>query len=177
MGKHTTLYDEDFLSWTDVQVAELRKLASLPELSNAMDWENLIEEVETLGRSEISSVRNKIEVALEHILKAYCDPDSLSVMQWRKETDGFLDQARDDYRKSMHQRLDVEALWKRAGRSAFRQLEGYVQFIPPGIVSTCPFSLEQLIDERFTFEHALRHMHATKGGNKPFEFSAGRREQ
>ena len=47
-----SLYDDDIVSWAEQQAAALRELAAKPELSNVVDWENLIEEVETLGRSE-----------------------------------------------------------------------------------------------------------------------------
>lgn len=41
------LYDEDFWSWTQEQAGAL-----LRRDLDAIDWENLIEEIETLGRSE-----------------------------------------------------------------------------------------------------------------------------
>ena len=44
-----TLYDDDIVTWAEQQAAALRELAAKPELANAVDWENLIEEVETLG--------------------------------------------------------------------------------------------------------------------------------
>ncbi len=170
MGKHATLYDDDFLSWTELQAAELRKLAARPELSNAMDWDNLIEEVESLGRGELSGVKSKLVRALEHLIKAYCDSQSRSKDGWATEVTYFLAEAREDYRPSMKQRFTVDELWQKAARSAFEVLRIYNIHIPPGIPSVCPFTVEQLVDERMTFQIALDHLSVTKGGNAPFEF-------
>ncbi len=46
-----TLYDDDIVTWADEQVAALRALAARSDLSNAVDWENVIEEIESVGRS------------------------------------------------------------------------------------------------------------------------------
>jgi hypothetical protein len=172
MHKTSQLYDDDFYAWTEVQAAELRKLSARPELSNLMDWENVIEEVETLGRGELSGVRSKLVRALEHILKAYCDADSLSLFAWKKEVRTFLRDVRSDYRRSMKQQFDIDKLWASAASDAFEALEGYIMDVPAGIAKTCPFALDQLLDERFTFDLAIVHMHATRGGNAPFEFPA-----
>jgi hypothetical protein len=74
-----TLYDDDIVTWSERQAAALRALAARPELSNAVDWDNVIEEIECLGRSEWKGVASQIRNALAHILKGYCDPDSLSL--------------------------------------------------------------------------------------------------
>jgi hypothetical protein len=73
-----TLCDDDIVTWSERQAAALRALAARPELSNAVDWDNVIEEIECLGRSEWKGVASQIRNALAHILKGYCDPDSLS---------------------------------------------------------------------------------------------------
>jgi len=40
-----TLYRDDIVAWAERQAAALRALALRPELSNAVDWANLIEEM------------------------------------------------------------------------------------------------------------------------------------
>ena len=46
-----SLYDDDTVTWADQQVAALRSLATRPELSNVLDWDNVAEEIEGVGRS------------------------------------------------------------------------------------------------------------------------------
>jgi Domain of unknown function DUF29 len=106
-----SLYDTDFLSWTEEQVAALRALAQRPDLSNAVDWENVIEEIECLGRSEWKGVASQIRNALAHILKGYCDPDSLSRVAWSIKTSNSLREARDDFRNSMREHIDMDTVW------------------------------------------------------------------
>jgi hypothetical protein len=172
MGTTPKLYVDDFYAWTEVQASELRKLAGRPELSNAIDWENVIEEIETLGRNEVSGVESNLARAIEHVVKAYCDPDSLSILSWRKETKVFLRNARKVYRRSMRRMIDIESVWREAVEAAFDALEGYILHAPPGVPKACPFAMDQLLDERFSFDLAVSHLHATRGGNAAFEFPA-----
>jgi Domain of unknown function DUF29 len=154
-----TLYDDDIVTWSEQQAAALRQLASKPELSNAVDWDNIIEEIECLGRSEWNGVASQIRNALVHILKGYCDPDSLSRAAWSIETGSFLDQARSDYRPSMRQKIDVDDLWRKAFRNASRELLTYKRRIPPGIPKECPFSLDEILEESFEYEIAVRRLY------------------
>lgn len=60
----TTLYDTDFYAWTQRQAALLRA-----EEFSEVDWNNLIEEIETLGRSDKRELDSRLEVLLMHLLK------------------------------------------------------------------------------------------------------------
>ena len=59
-----TLYAEDFYLWTQQQAALLRT-GKWQEL----DYENLAEEMESVGRSEKRELGNRLEVLLTHLLK------------------------------------------------------------------------------------------------------------
>ncbi len=59
-----TNYEQDFYGWTQEQAALLRA-GRLAEL----DIDNLIEEVETMGRSEKRELENRLTVLLLHLLK------------------------------------------------------------------------------------------------------------
>ncbi|WP_373529601.1 DUF29 domain-containing protein [Nostoc sp.] len=58
------LYQQDFYLWVQT-TAELLKQGRLTEL----DLENLIDEIETMGRSEKKALRSDLEVVLRHLLK------------------------------------------------------------------------------------------------------------
>jgi len=154
-----TLYDDDIVTWAEQQAAALRELAAKPELSNAVDWENLIEEVECLGRSEWGGVASHIRNALAHILKGFCDSGSLSRNAWSIETGNFLDEARSDYRPSMREKIDLNDIWRKAFRNASRELTTYKRRIPPGVPENCPFTLEQILAEDFDYKSAVRRLH------------------
>lgn len=154
-----TLYDDDIVTWAEQQAAALRELASRPELSNAVDWDNVIEEIECLGRSEWKGVASQIRNALTHVLKGYCDPGSLSRVAWSSEVMGFLDDARSDFRNSMRQNIDLDDVWQKAFRRAVNDLRLYKITIPPGIPERCPFTLDEILDEAFTYDFALAKLY------------------
>ncbi|MGF1933474.1 MAG: DUF29 domain-containing protein [Nostoc sp. ChiQUE02] len=58
------LYEQDFYLWIQT-TAELLKQGRLTEL----DLKNLIDEIETMGRSEKKALRSNLEVVLMHLLK------------------------------------------------------------------------------------------------------------
>lgn len=60
----TSLYEADFLLWTEATVAKLKARDF-----DHIDLENLIEEIESLGRSEKKEVRNRLKTLLEHLIK------------------------------------------------------------------------------------------------------------
>jgi hypothetical protein len=64
-----SLYEEDFLAWTEQQAALLR--AGLLE---QLDLDNLAEELDTMGRSEWGELENRLEVLLMHMLKGDHQP-------------------------------------------------------------------------------------------------------
>src|SRR5437667_3038037 len=67
-GSTAQLYEEDFVRWTEQQSSALRDAAragaNLP-----LDWENIAEEIESLGRSQRHELRSRIATILEHLLK------------------------------------------------------------------------------------------------------------
>jgi len=69
----TTLYDQDFYGWTQHQ-AELLRSGQLSEL----DIENLIEEMESLGKQQQQELRNRLGVLLGHLLKWHYQPGARS---------------------------------------------------------------------------------------------------
>jgi hypothetical protein len=68
-----TLYDVDFVTWTERQAEELRRLAR--EGSNLpLDWENLAEEIESLGKRDRRSLYRRVYQILRHLLKLKYSP-------------------------------------------------------------------------------------------------------
>lgn len=67
------LYETDYLSWVETTAEKLR----VQDYSN-IDWENLIEEIEDVGRSERRSLESNLIVILTHLLKWQYQPESRS---------------------------------------------------------------------------------------------------
>lgn len=65
-----TKYETDFYGWTQEQ-AELLRARRLDEI----DLENLIEEVESMGKSEESDLESRLEILFMHLLKWVYEPE------------------------------------------------------------------------------------------------------
>ncbi|MBW4577578.1 MAG: DUF29 domain-containing protein [Aphanothece sp. CMT-3BRIN-NPC111] len=59
-----SLYEEDFYLWIQTTANQIRQ-----KNFEKVDWENLLEELESLGRSDKRELENRLTVLLEHLLK------------------------------------------------------------------------------------------------------------
>ncbi|HXA22209.1 MAG TPA: DUF29 family protein [Acetobacteraceae bacterium] len=65
-------YDLDIYAWSRRQGALLRRLAAGERVNDAdLDWPNIAEEIETVGRSERAAVRSHVLNVLEHLIKLH----------------------------------------------------------------------------------------------------------
>jgi hypothetical protein len=64
-----SLYDQDFVGWTEQIALALRQGDWA-----GLDIENLIEEVEALGKSDRRAIKSRLEVLLMHLLKWQFQP-------------------------------------------------------------------------------------------------------
>ncbi|HEX3399829.1 MAG TPA: DUF29 domain-containing protein [Acetobacteraceae bacterium] len=68
-------YDLDIYAWSRRQGALLRRLAAGERVNDAdLDWPNIAEEIETVGRSERAAVRSHVLNVLEHLIKLQASP-------------------------------------------------------------------------------------------------------
>ncbi|MGU3540648.1 DUF29 family protein [Methylobacterium sp. A54F] len=156
----SSLYDDDIVTWAEEQAAALRALASRGDLSNAVDWENIIEEIESVGRADISAVESAFSQALVHILKYASAPQAVSTRSWRAEIVAFLAFARLNYRNSMRQRIDWERLWRSTIKIADAALNVYGQKVLRGLPERMPFTPDELTCEGFDMDAALERLAA-----------------
>jgi predicted RNA-binding protein len=68
MADVRTLYDEDFVAWTEQQ-AEVLRSAAHGKTNHPLDWENLAEEIESLGKSDRRELRSQIYRVVRHLAK------------------------------------------------------------------------------------------------------------
>jgi hypothetical protein len=155
-----SLYDDDIVTWAEEQAAALRALAARSDLSNAVDWANVIEEVESVGRSDIHAVESALSQALVHILKHASAPQALPARSWRAEVVAFLAFAGRNYRPSMRQRIDWEQLWRSACRIADASLTVHGQTLLRGLPDRMPFRPEEVTAEGFDMDAALERLAA-----------------
>jgi Domain of unknown function DUF29 len=144
------LYDTDILLWSERQAELLRRHAAGERVNDAaIDWPNIAEEIEDVGRSERNSVESHLVQALLHDLKAEAWPLSLAVPHWRAEARGHRDDARRRFSPAMAQRIDVTKLY----REALHRMPETMDGVPPLPVSeTCPVTLAELLADPYAAE-------------------------
>ena len=121
-----TGYDKDFFLWTQQQADLLRQAAR--DRGNApIDWENVAEEIESLGGRDRREVKSLVRHILAHLIKLQVSTLREPRNHWRQE----IVAARDNLEDALHDspslkaRLPefVESEWSRAVREATRSLE------------------------------------------------------
>lgn len=140
-----TLYNQDFLVWTQQQ-AECLKKGRWAEL----DVEHLVEELETLGRSEQKELGSYLQVLLMHLLKCQYQPER-KTKSWVNTISNCRNKIQDclEDTPSLQRFLEdwewIQKYYRRARRDAANEIQ-----IPIKIFSIeCLFSIEQIIDPEF----------------------------
>lgn len=141
----STLYETDILLWSERQGALLHRIARGERVNDAdLDWPNIAEEIESVGRSELAAVKSLLRLSLIHALKAEAWPQSLAASGWRAEARGFRRQALDHYSLSMRQRIDLARLYREASEDLPDTIDGQP---PLPVPQACPVTLDELLAE------------------------------
>ncbi len=137
------LYENDALAWAEQQAALLRRLAAGEWVNDAVDWPNVIEELQDVGLSELRSCQSLLLRAMTHLVKLHAWPGSQSAAHWRGEAGVFLDDAGQRFTPSMRQRIGLEGLYAKALRRAREATDdaGAPRLLP----DACPFGLDELL--------------------------------
>jgi Domain of unknown function DUF29 len=125
MAKLSALYDEDFVRWTEEQAAALRRAKSLPAARSGrsnlpLDWENLAEEIESLGKSDRRELRSQITRVLRHLLKLKVSPAAEPRAGWRATIDEARTEIEGLLEDSPSLRREADGLIKKQIRAAGR---------------------------------------------------------
>jgi len=125
MTKLNVLYDEDFVRWTEEQAAALRRAKGLTPAGSGgsnlpLDWENLAEEIESLGKSDRRELRSQITRVLRHLLKLEASPVAEPRAGWRATIDEARTEIEGLLEDSPSLRRETSVLIKKQIRAAAR---------------------------------------------------------
>ena len=140
------LYDADVLEWSEHQARLLQQHAAGKPGNEAPDWANIIEEVESMGRGQLSAVRSLLIRALEHDLKSEAWPQSRDLPHWKVEARRFRIDAAEAFTPSMRQRIDVDLLYRKALTLLPESMDGQP---PLPVDPVCRVTLDELLQEAF----------------------------
>lgn len=138
-----TDYETDLYAWTQAQAALLRA-----RRSDAIDWDNLAEEIESLGKRDRRELLSRLKVILLHLLKWQFQPGRRgsswrnSLRTQRQEVDLLLKQ-------SPSLRREVPALLVDAYDYALDDAEEQTKLSRHAFPPSCPYAPEQVLDRRY----------------------------
>jgi hypothetical protein len=133
----TPIAEYDIFSWSEQQADALRRRAA-----GELDWDNLAEEIEDLGRSELHACANLLVQAMRCMLKAQAWPEARDAPAWIADAIDFRQQAAGRFTPAMRQRINVEELYADALAATPATIDG----LPPGpVTATCQWTLGQLL--------------------------------
>ncbi|HEY1259853.1 MAG TPA: DUF29 domain-containing protein [Stellaceae bacterium] len=113
------LYEEDFVRWSQEQSSALREAAKLGT-NLPLDWQNLAEEIESLGRSQRHELRSRLMVILEHLLKLEHSPTVDPRRGWTETIERERVFIEDLLQDSPSLRGEIDAMIARAAPRAVR---------------------------------------------------------
>ena len=136
-------YETDFAAWTAEQARRLRGLKP-----TGLDWENLAEEMDSLGRSDKRAIGSALKVVLEHLLKWQFQPDKRST-SWSDSLEEHRDRISRILEDSPSLATLPQEILKREYQRARRKVLRDTRLSAKSIPSTCPFTVEQALDPNF----------------------------
>lgn len=136
-------YDKDFYGWA-MGTAELIRERRFHDL----DFENLIEEIESMGRSERHQLTNRLSLLIAHLLKWQLQPDFRG-RSWHgtiKEQRLRIQEVLEDSPSLKSRR---EESMNRAYGLACSLVEKETPIDLKLLPKVCPYTFEQCIDDEF----------------------------
>lgn len=137
----SSLYETDFVEWIDATVQQLKE-----RRFTELDLDNLIEEMESLGKRDKRELQSRLIVLLSHLLKYKYQPEKRSnswvatIAEQRRQMLLILQ----DSPSLKHYLVDIfEKCYATARKDAARETQLAVDSFP----EICPFTLENILDE------------------------------
>jgi hypothetical protein len=145
MHPNTPLYEQDFYAWTQEQGALLRD-----RKTKALDYDNLAEEVESLGKSQQHALESRLEKLVLHLLKWHYQPEQRlrgqswqrTILEQRRRIDRLLQQ-NPSLRPTLPALIEDSYTYIRKRTSLETRLP--LTTFP----DTCPWGVSQILDDDF----------------------------
>jgi hypothetical protein len=141
-SKSAQLYEADFYVWAEEQAALLRA-----RRFDALDLENLIEEVEGLAATKLSAVLNGARVVMEHLLKLQFSPATDPRHTWRASVREHRHRVQTDLTPRIERILgdQLSRFYTMARDDAAAGMRDHGQHAAAdALPATCPYTLDQV---------------------------------
>ncbi|MBV8094302.1 MAG: DUF29 domain-containing protein [Acetobacteraceae bacterium] len=138
------LYERDVYRWAQEQAAALRKAANTGS-NLPIDWENVAEEIESVGRSEKHELENRLLVLINHLLKWQFQPDRrgkswrLTIREQRRRIDRHL-------RSNPTLAANLDAIIAEVYGDAREEASDQTDLPENTFPASCPYTAAEILD-------------------------------
>ncbi|MDF5707004.1 MAG: DUF29 domain-containing protein [Nostoc sp. S4] len=137
------LYETDFVAWTK-QTVQLIRAGEFEQV----DWDAVIEEIESLGRSERRELKSRLEVLLQHLLK-WQYQSSLQSGSWRNTIDEQRNRITDLLQESPSLKSYLEEVLALSYHRGLKAASNETKLAVDTFPAECPYSIAQVLDAEF----------------------------
>lgn len=137
------LYEQDFYLWIK-ETANLLRQGKLQEV----DLENLIEEIEAMGRSEKKSVTSNLRILLMHLLKYKYQPEKIT-NSWKYTIREHRNRIKKAFKYSPSLKVLFQDVFAECYQEAIKLAADETGLSVNTFSQECLFSLEQVLDETY----------------------------
>jgi hypothetical protein len=145
-AQRQSLYETDYLQWIETTIAQLKQ-----QNYGVIDWENLIEEIEDMGRSERKGLRSNLVIVLSHLLKWQFQPERRS-NSWRASIVEHRRRIRDDLQESPSLKPYLEQIFAKCYEDAIELAAAETGFPETNFPRSCPYTTAQVLEAGFLME-------------------------
>ncbi|HAX86190.1 MAG TPA: DUF29 domain-containing protein [Cyanobacteria bacterium UBA11370] len=138
-----SLYETDYLKWIETTVHKLQ----VRDYSN-IDWENLIEEIGDMGRSERRSLESNLIVILIHLLKWQYQPE-LRSGSWKGSIVEHRRRIRKALKESPSLKPYLEEVFAECYADAVEEATAETGLSVEIFPQVCPYTSLEVLDSNF----------------------------
>ena len=137
------LYDADYAQWieTTLHKLQIKDYASV-------DWDNLLDEIADMGRSEKRSLKSNLTVVLLHLLKWQYQPERRSG-SWAGSIVEHRERVSDALVLSPSLKPYLEDIFAAAYASAVKRAAAETGLSKSTFPQVCPYTIAQALDDDF----------------------------
>ena len=146
------LYERDFVLWTEEQAEHLRQAARTGS-NLSLDWDNLAEEIESLGARDRRELYSRLVRVIEHLLKLQFAPVEEPKRLWRVSVVNQRGDLKSVLRESPSLRRMATAFVDEAHDEALGLIERTMPDAElglwPDLPRRCPYTLDHILDPKW----------------------------
>jgi hypothetical protein len=140
---NTSLYETDYLKWLNNTIQQIQD-----QDYDHIDWQNLIEEIEDMGRNERRALESNLIIVFLHLLKWQYQPQKRTG-SWERSLIEHRRRIRRALKESPSLNSYLEEILLESYTEAVKQAKAETKLPISTFPPECPYQLSTIIDDDF----------------------------